>query len=138
MLPNLLPLFLRRERDSNPRYLSVRRFSRPVHSTTLPSLQMLSECLRECISELRVQRYAYFFVCANFSCDFLKNSVKKFVFCRCVRQRLVLFSSCCHFMVFTMFCRRVSASVAEGMFAMTMRGEFPISLNWHLFGFLVA
>ncbi len=29
---------LRRERDSNPRYLSVRRFSRPVHSTTLPSL----------------------------------------------------------------------------------------------------
>ena len=29
----------RRERDSNPRYLSVRRFSRPVHSTTLPSLQ---------------------------------------------------------------------------------------------------
>ena len=30
---------VRRERDSNPRYLSVRRFSRPVHSTTLPSLQ---------------------------------------------------------------------------------------------------
>ena len=30
--------FVRRERDSNPRYLSVRRFSRPVHSTTLPSL----------------------------------------------------------------------------------------------------
>ena len=29
----------RRERDSNPRYLSVRRFSRPMHSTTLPSLQ---------------------------------------------------------------------------------------------------
>ena len=29
---------LRRERDSNPRYLAVRRFSRPVHSTTLPSL----------------------------------------------------------------------------------------------------
>ena len=29
---------VRRERDSNPRYLSVRRFSRPVHSTTLPSL----------------------------------------------------------------------------------------------------
>ena len=31
-------ILLRRERDSNPRYLSVRRFSRPVHSTTLPSL----------------------------------------------------------------------------------------------------
>ncbi len=28
----------RREGDSNPRYLSVRRFSRPVHSATLPSL----------------------------------------------------------------------------------------------------
>ena len=33
---------LRRERDSNPRYLSVRRFSRPVHSTTLPSLHRVS------------------------------------------------------------------------------------------------
>ena len=32
---------VRRERDSNPRYLSVRRFSRPVHSTTLPSLLYL-------------------------------------------------------------------------------------------------
>ena len=31
--------FLRRERDSNPRYLSVQRFSRPPRSTTLPSLQ---------------------------------------------------------------------------------------------------
>ena len=31
--------FLRRERDSNPRNLSVQRFSRPPHSTTLPSLQ---------------------------------------------------------------------------------------------------
>ncbi len=29
----------RRERDSNPRYLAVQRFSRPPHSTTLPSLQ---------------------------------------------------------------------------------------------------
>ena len=28
----------RRERDSNPRYLAVQRFSRPPHSTTLPSL----------------------------------------------------------------------------------------------------
>ena len=27
----------RKERDSNPRYLSVRRFSRPMQSTTLPS-----------------------------------------------------------------------------------------------------
>ena len=30
---------LRRERDSNPRTLSGQRFSRPPHSTTLPSLQ---------------------------------------------------------------------------------------------------
>ena len=29
---------LRRERDSNPRNLSVQRFSRPPQSTTLPSL----------------------------------------------------------------------------------------------------
>jgi hypothetical protein len=33
--------FLRRERDSNPRYLAVQRFSRPPHSTTLPSLQSI-------------------------------------------------------------------------------------------------
>ena len=32
-------LVLRRERDSNPRTLSGQRFSRPPHSTTLPSLQ---------------------------------------------------------------------------------------------------
>ena len=36
-------ILLRRERDSNPRYLSVRRFSRPVHSTTLPSLHRVFE-----------------------------------------------------------------------------------------------
>ena len=36
---SLFPDFLRRGRDSNPRYLSVRRFSRPVQSTTLPPLQ---------------------------------------------------------------------------------------------------
>src|SRR5699024_8279777 len=34
---DLHPL-LRRERDSNPRNLSVQRFSRPPQSTTLPSL----------------------------------------------------------------------------------------------------
>ena len=37
--------FLRRGRDSNPRYLSVRRFSRPVQSTTLPPLQ---KCIFRC------------------------------------------------------------------------------------------
>ena len=40
---------LRRERDSNPRYLAVRRFSRPLQSTTLPSLRKV------------VQRYTTFF-----------------------------------------------------------------------------
>ena len=30
---------LRRKRDSNPRYLSVCRFSRPVQSTALPFLR---------------------------------------------------------------------------------------------------
>ena len=32
-------IFLRRERDSNPRRLAPQRFSRPPQSTTLPSLQ---------------------------------------------------------------------------------------------------
>ena len=32
-------LLMRRGGDSNPRYLAVRRFSRPVHSTTLPPLR---------------------------------------------------------------------------------------------------
>ena len=56
---------MRRERDSNPRYLSVRRFSRPVHSTTLPSLHRVLwlACSRSCQNKsvlpfcfLRVQR----------------------------------------------------------------------------------
>lgn len=38
----------RRERDSNPRYLAVRRFSRPLQSITLPSLQSVSFFLRRC------------------------------------------------------------------------------------------
>ena len=42
---NLLNRFWRRGRDSNPRYLSVRRFSRPVQSTTLPPLQ---KCIFRC------------------------------------------------------------------------------------------
>ena len=44
---------LRRERDSNPRNLSVQRFSRPPQSTTLPSLQSI------CFSNA-LQRYALF------------------------------------------------------------------------------
>ena len=49
--------FLRRERDSNPRYLSVRRFSRPVQSTTLPPLQGLFFNKNVVSSCLMVQRY---------------------------------------------------------------------------------
>ena len=54
----VVPYFLRRERDSNPRYLSVRRFSRPVQSTTLPPL--LRFCSHENVvsSRLMMQRYA--------------------------------------------------------------------------------
>lgn len=47
----------RRERDSNPRYLAVRRFSRPLQSTTLPSLRKV------------VQRYTTFF---NYAIGYLK------------------------------------------------------------------
>ena len=50
--------FLRRERDSNPRYLSVRRFSRPVQSTTLPPLQGLFLTRIVVSSCLMVQRYS--------------------------------------------------------------------------------
>ena len=53
----LVGLFLRRERDSNPRYLSVRRFSRPVQSTTLPPLQGFNFNKIVVSSCLMVQRY---------------------------------------------------------------------------------
>ena len=51
----VLHFVLRRERDSNPRNLSVQRFSRPPQSTTLPSL------LRN-----RLQNYYFFFKYTNF------------------------------------------------------------------------
>lgn len=38
----VLGFLLRRMRDSNPRYREVRRFSRPVHSTTLAILRAKS------------------------------------------------------------------------------------------------
>ena len=38
---------LRRRRDSNPRYLAVRRFSRPVHSTALPLLRKTVQTLSQ-------------------------------------------------------------------------------------------
>ena len=49
----LVGFFQRKERDSNPRSLSAHRFSRPAHSTTLPSFQG--------------QRYNLFSVLQNFS-----------------------------------------------------------------------
>ena len=53
----LVGFILRRGRDSNPRYLSVRRFSRPVQSTTLPPLQRFY-FVKECgLSRLTMQRY---------------------------------------------------------------------------------
>ena len=39
-------IFWRRERDSNPRKLSLQRFSRPPRSTTPPSLHIKFYCLR--------------------------------------------------------------------------------------------
>ena len=53
----LVGFILRRERDSNPRYLSVRRFSRPVQSTTLPPLQELFFNKNVVSSCLMVQKY---------------------------------------------------------------------------------
>ena len=58
------PFFLRRERDSNPRNLSVQRFSRPPQSTTLPSLL-----------QNRLQKYCFFLNCANFYALFLRISI---------------------------------------------------------------
>ena len=52
--------FQRRERDSNPRYLSVQRFSRPPHSTTLPSLQNFFE--RSALFSKALQRYDFIFI----------------------------------------------------------------------------
>ena len=45
----ILPI-LRRERDSNPRKCDPQRFSRPPHSTTLPSLQIFCrvDTIRTC------------------------------------------------------------------------------------------
>lgn len=49
-------LLWRRDRDSNPGYLSVRRFSRPLQSTTLPPLQALSSKI-VCKSDAKVQHF---------------------------------------------------------------------------------
>ena len=70
--------FLRRGRDSNPRYLSVRRFSRPVQSTTLPPLQRCF-CVKECgLSVLTLQKYIKNLNCASVLAKKLKIF---FLFC---------------------------------------------------------
>ena len=51
----------RRERDSNPRYLSVRRFSRPVQSTTLPSLLTCYASHGRHIAVLNIRTMPYWF-----------------------------------------------------------------------------
>ena len=57
---------LRRERDSNPRYLAVQRISRPPHSTTLPSLLWSIIRRGDSLHPTRsLQRYAFFSVCGN-------------------------------------------------------------------------
>ena len=56
--------FLRRERDSNPRYLSVRRFSRPVQSTTLPPLLRFFMLSKEVVFPFDVAKvYQMFGLC---------------------------------------------------------------------------
>ena len=48
---------MRRERDSNPRYISAQRFSRPPHSTTLPPLQRWSITSQTLCSALRALKF---------------------------------------------------------------------------------
>jgi hypothetical protein len=42
LIDQISALHKRRRRDSNPRYLSAQRFSRPPQSTTLPLLQIIT------------------------------------------------------------------------------------------------
>ena len=56
---DLHPL-LRRDRDSNPGYLAVQRFSRPPQSTTLPPLRNL--CFQKYFLSKAMQRYDYFLI----------------------------------------------------------------------------
>ena len=66
--------YWRRERDSNPRYVSVRRFSRPLQSTTLPSLlvlHMMDNLHCECGGFPKASaKLKEIFVLAKFSFDF--------------------------------------------------------------------
>ena len=66
----LATFFLRRERDSNPRYLAVQRFSRPPQSTTLPSLQNSFSEVLVFKSDAKVR---LFFESANISVFFFEK-----------------------------------------------------------------
>ena len=65
--------FQRRERDSNPRYLSVQRFSRPPHSTTLPSLQNFFE--RSALFQKRCKDTTLFLIRNSLMHFFLKKTL---------------------------------------------------------------
>ena len=73
-ISDLMKIGLRRERDSNPRYVSVRRFSRPLQSTTLPSLlvlHMMDNLQCECGGFPKASaKLKEIFVLAKFSFDF--------------------------------------------------------------------
>ena len=62
-ISDLVIIRWRRERDSNPRYLSVRRFSRPMQSTTLPSLL----CMRRSLLSKASAKLVFFFHSPKFS-----------------------------------------------------------------------
>ena len=97
----LVGFILRRERDSNPRYLSVRRFSRPVQSTTLPPLQRCF-CVKECgLSVLTLQKYIKNLNCASVLAKKLKIF---FLFCVFVGFCPVFVS---FFMSFLLFANRM-------------------------------
>ena len=67
---------LRRERDSNPRRCYPQRFSRPPHSTALPSLQLHKHIV---VSFMRVQRYNYFYYLQIFQQLFFKYFLQIFI-----------------------------------------------------------
>ena len=50
----------RRDRDSNPGYLAVQRFSRPPQSTTLPPLQSFATLYRSTFFQKRCKGTTYF------------------------------------------------------------------------------
>ena len=91
----LSAFFLRRERDSNPRYLAVQRFSRPPQSTTLPSLQTSSSRVLVFKSDAKVR---LFFESASFWSTFFHLTVF-FIW----KQLLTLFNESSNFHIYIIF-----------------------------------